>query len=580
MPNGAQVEIRSGENDRFEIHFPFNNEILNLVRGLPDRKWHKDGTFWCIPESSLTYAVVALDSYGVTLDNSSQTVFDRLSALEAASGVKGQPGDLTIWELNSAVKAVVEGHFTSRIWIVGEVADFHKPHTGKTAFLELVDRDDTGAARARANAVIWPANWRTIQTVIKQTGIQLQLEDGLKVRVEVKVGLYQREGQYRVEICNIDPHYTLGEVTRHREFIIQKLSQEGLLDQNTSLPFPLLPLRIALITSMGSRARMDFEQTLRKARFGFALTVLDARMQGANAEGTILDALQWCWQHRSNLDVVAICRGGGSPTDLSWLDTLKLGQKIARFPLPIIVGIGHETDMTVLDSVARSTRTPTACAERLVAKVRDADDRVNQYYVSLLREAQRIVESKKARWISYIKKLKLMVPQILSKHRNNITSMQRSIGGIARERIRSKEQAIKALRRSLSSSAGMSIRMARTFLYSSSKQLARRSKHHITSEIERISELIRNIAREGRHTSELEAERLDARQHRLRQLHPRRTLERGFALLHLEGGKVVTASSMAPPGSAILAELRNGNLQLRSEGSTSYEFDEGGNHVK
>jgi len=580
MSDGARIEIRSGENGRFEIHFPFDRQLLDLVKGLPDRKWHPESKFWSIPGSSLTYAVAALDSYDVTLDSCSQAVFDRLSTLEVDSGVKGQPGDLTIWELNSAVKAAIEGRFTSRVWIVGEVVDFRGAEPGKPVFLELVDRRDDGAVRARVSAVIWSDNWSQIQTAIERTGIQFRLEDGLKVRVEVKVGLYQRDGLYRIDICNIDPNYTLGEVARRREFIVRQLAQEGLLDQNTSLPLPSLPLRIALITSMTARARMDFEQTLRRTRFGFTLTVLDVRTQGANAERTIVSALQWCREHRSELDVVAICRGGGSPTDLSWLDTLKLGQEIARFPLPIVVGIGHETDVTVLDSVARSFRTPTACAESLIAIVGHAVDKVNQYYVTLLRETQRILGNEKARWIECIKKLKFMIPQILSEHRNAIASMQRSIGGMARERIRSGEQAIKAITRALSGSAGMLIGVAKNFLYSSSGQLTRSSNSHIASEIEKILRLMKTMAREERRAIELEAERLDARQHRLQQLHPRRVLERGFALLRLEGGKVVTDSSMAPPGSAILAELRNGNLQLRSEGPTNDEFDEGGKHVK
>jgi exodeoxyribonuclease VII large subunit len=428
MPDTNRIEIRHGADGRYEIHFDYNEELLAIVRALPGRQFDWDGKYWSIPEASLVLAVSALEAFGVGLDTESREAHEKLTKTDSPGSKKAHAKDLTVWELNRAVAKAIAGRFPSEIWVVGEVAGLKEVGQRGNTFFELVDMAPDGTIRAKVNMVIWENAWEQIEQAIGRSGIPFELENGLSIRVAIKVELFERDGKYRPSIQSIDPNYTLGEITRRRELVIRELAKQGLLDSNTSITLPSLPLRVALITSVASNARRDFEQRLLNSGFGFSLSVLDVRMQGPQSERMILKALRWCDLNSQEFDVVALCRGGGSPTDLMWLDTLQLGQAVARLSLPLVVGIGHETDSTVLDSVARSFSTPNACADNLVAVVRKAVDAVGEQRNRLLRKAAEILQDERERWQKLIRAIRFLAPQILRRHRSSHLQVARSIG--------------------------------------------------------------------------------------------------------------------------------------------------------
>src|SRR5262249_3678400 len=152
----------------------------------------------------------------------------------------------------------------------------------------------------------------------------------------------------------------------------RRLTERGLVGRNTSLPFPDLPLRVGLVTSLGSDAFNDVLRTLQESGFAFDVTAHGARVQGRLTEPSVLNALDWVRKRAESFDVVLICRGGGSRTDLSWFDSEQLGAAVATFPVPVVVGIGHEQDLSVLDFVGFRRKTPTAAAAYLVERVQAA----------------------------------------------------------------------------------------------------------------------------------------------------------------------------------------------------------------
>jgi exodeoxyribonuclease VII large subunit len=202
---------------------------------------------------------------------------------------------------------------------------------------------------------------------MKRAGIADRMGDGLKVRIRGGVSVYERTGQVQLQMTSIDPKYTLGLLAAERDRVLKALSAEGLLAANGRLPIVGPPLRVALVTSRGSAAAEDFLHELTASGLGFVVRLHDVRVQGREAEPTIVAALAQV----GDVDVVALVRGGGSRTDLAAFDAEGIARAIAGLPVPLVTGLGHEIDRAIADEVAHtSLKTPTACAAWLVDRVR------------------------------------------------------------------------------------------------------------------------------------------------------------------------------------------------------------------
>lgn len=254
------------------------------------------------------------------------------------------------------------------VWVCGELSDVRT--SGGHCYMELVEKDaQTGHTLAKVGASIWANNFVRLEPWFRQcTG--RAFADGLKVLVRGTINYHPAYGMKFV-INMVDPSYTLGEVERRRREILDKLKAEGILDMNRNLQWPAVPLRIAIVSAPGAAGYGDFINQLYSSpyRIRFKTRLFPAIMQGERTVPSVIDALDIiagqidCW------DCVVIIRGGGSTSDLLSFDNYDLAANIAQFPLPVIVGIGHERDITVLDYVANlRVKTPTAAAEWLIAK--------------------------------------------------------------------------------------------------------------------------------------------------------------------------------------------------------------------
>ena len=275
---------------------------------------------------------------------------------------------LSLSELNRLVRDALQDAFPDTYWVMAETHDVRVNASSGHCYLELVEKNErTGAVEAKSKAYIWKNTYPLLKLYFEQTTGQAFVS-GLKVLVKVGVDFHEVYG-YGLSIYDIDPVYTLGDQQRRRREIIRQLEEEGVLTLNKELIFPKLPQHVAIISSPSAAGYEDFIEHLQhnSSRFVFYTELFPAVMQGEQTERSIIAALDSIYTHKEKFDAVVIVRGGGATSDLSAFDSYLLAAHCAQFPLPVITGIGHERDDTVLDIVAfYRAKTPTAVADFLI----------------------------------------------------------------------------------------------------------------------------------------------------------------------------------------------------------------------
>ncbi|MCC8145564.1 MAG: exodeoxyribonuclease VII large subunit [Bacteroidales bacterium] len=274
---------------------------------------------------------------------------------------------ITLSQLNYLVSERINMAFPDTYWIMAETSDVRENKNGHCYF-ELIEKNErSNSLVARARAYIWNSAFQLLKPFFEQETGQ-SFTSGLKVLVKVAVDFHPLYG-YGLNILDIDVTYTIGDMQRHRQEILKRLEEEGVLSLNKELEMPAFPQRIAVISSPTAAGYEDFMNHLKnnKQNFIFHPALFPAIMQGDNTEKTIISALNKIYAHQENFDIVVIIRGGGATSDLASFDTYSLATNCAQFPLPIITGIGHERDDTVLDYISHyRAKTPTAVADYLI----------------------------------------------------------------------------------------------------------------------------------------------------------------------------------------------------------------------
>lgn len=273
--------------------------------------------------------------------------------------------NLTLLDLQRMVRHTLEGRFNEPLWISAEISELKVNRSGH-CYLNLVEKGATdGAPRAEARAVIWRSAYAPMASMFEAaTGATLRA--GLRVLVRVMVTYHEIYG-FSLQIIDLDPRYTLGEVERRRRETIARLQEEGVWDMNRELELNRPTLRIAIVSSNTTAGYQDFMNEIRRSTYRFNTTLFSSLMQGDAAEESIISALHAIAEREEEFDVVAIIRGGGSTSDLALFDSYLIATHVAQFPLPIFSGIGHDKDISVVDMVAHTAlKTPTAVATKLV----------------------------------------------------------------------------------------------------------------------------------------------------------------------------------------------------------------------
>lgn len=291
----------------------------------------------------------------------------------------------------SALNALIAGDIVAdkrlqNVWVVAETGDVRV--SGGHCYFELIEKDTAGHPVARMRAIIWASQFARLNAEFRiATG--RSIESDMKIMVRVSINFHAAFGLSAV-VSDINPEFTCGDIMRRRREIINRLTAEGIIDMNRTLPWSDTPLRIAVISAKGAAGYGDFITQLytNPSRLNFSTRLFPAVMQGENAPQSVIAALEQVASECDSFDCAVIIRGGGATGDLSCFDNYELAANVAQFPLPVIVGIGHERDTTVLDDIASvRVKTPTAAAEWLISKVETALTRVKDIASEIFRLA-------------------------------------------------------------------------------------------------------------------------------------------------------------------------------------------------
>ena len=302
-------------------------------------------------------------------------------------------------ELCDWIQEIVENDLPNRYWVCAEIASMSvRGH----CYMELVEKAENGILAAKVRATCWSNVYHLLSAYFQQETGQV-LHIGLQVMLEVSVEFHAVYG-LSLNVWNIDPTYTLGDLAKQRQATIQQLTEDGVMDLQKALQIPSLPRRVAVISSADAAGYGDFCDQLKHNRFGFKFHVqlYPAVVQGDTAARSVVQALNSIAALEEEWDVVIIIRGGGASTDMSCFDDYNLASHCAQFPLPIIAGIGHTRDVSVVDMVVHtSVKTPTAAAEWLIERVAEQVERVGSLMLRLQRATQNAVSREKNRLLLY-----------------------------------------------------------------------------------------------------------------------------------------------------------------------------------
>ena len=422
---------------------------------------------------------------------------------------------ITLREFNNRIKRLLNNPAVCNCWICADLSDVNV--RGGHCYLELLEKDErTGATVAKMRGIIWANRFAYLrQKFVQVTGQDLR--SGLKVMLEVSVNYHEQYGISLI-ITDIDPSYTLGDMERLRREILTRLKAEGIIDMNKQLEFPVVPQRIAIVSAAGAAGYGDFMNQLHHNAYGlqFYTCLFPAVMQGKETVASVTAALDRINSHIDLFDCVVIIRGGGSTSDLNSFDDYNLAANVAQFPLPVVVGIGHERDVTILDYVAcRRVKTPTAAAELLIGCGVEALARIDE-----LRE---------------------------------------TIVSIAREYITEAQLQMQYLTSTIPLVAGNIVERNRTRLQHIMQIVPLTAQSRIAQGNERLHFFLKQMQQASAQTIMREKMRPTAIYEKVQILSPQNTLRRGYSLTTVNGHAVTDASQLAA-GDTITTHLANGTV--------------------
>ena len=359
---------------------------------------------------------------------------------------------LTLFELNSLVHEVIEDNFDEQYWVVGELSDVSTPAFGGHFYGELVQKDEeSDRIVARARITCWARNYNMIRLRFQKEAGET-LRKGLQVKLLVEVNFHEQYG-YSLNVVDIDSTFTLGDLAKRRREILQQLEKDGILHDNQSLPLPRLLKRIAVISSATAAGYGDFCHQLEENDYGFHFDVqlFPAVMQGEQVPESIIAALEEV-QNAEPFDLVVIIRGGGASSDLSDFDSYELAACIALYPLPVLTGIGHERDETVLDYVAHTkVKTPTAAAAFIIEHQAEEAALLDDLYQRITHSAKEQIQREKQRLEHQRAVLPLLFMGFYQKGENKLVLLGQRLSSNAKQSLEREKHSLKLMQQRLNS---------------------------------------------------------------------------------------------------------------------------------
>lgn len=444
---------------------------------------------------------------------------------------------LSLDELQTLIRQGIDKAHPLPYWVTAEISE-KKVNVSGHCYLELVEKGGANhVPKAKASAVIWRSQYAMIASYFRSTTGQ-ELQAGMKVLVKVVVSYHALYG-LSLQITDIDPAYTLGDMERQRLETIQKLKEDGVYDMNRELPLPCVMQRIAVVSSPRAAGYQDFMRELSAGTYRFEVTLFEAFMQGNGAEDSIVEALSRAAERYEEFDVLVVIRGGGSQSDLGCFNSYRLCSYLAQFPLPVLTGIGHDKDQSVADLVAAvALKTPTAVAVSL-------KDRMEQFEAELDASYRWLSEAARALLHSETERLE-----------RAMTALNRLSESGVRTALFRMEQYRDALRHAVA--ATIERQGARVEL--SSTRLHHATRFVFSNGLLRIDHLREMLVQRCRDFLNDRSKSLALLEERIAAHDPRRILELGFAIVRGKGRSVADSKALQV-GDTIEVEMKNRKLE-------------------
>lgn len=432
----------------------------------------------------------------------------------ALQGTSKSPNTITLQEFNNRIKRLLADPSVMNCWVVAETTDVR---INQHCYLQLLEKNPkTGATVAKIKAIIWGSQFRFLNARFKQvTG--RDIGNDMKIMVCLSVN-YSPQYGLTVVINDINPEFTLGDMERQRQEILNQLTQEGIIGQNKTVPVPPVLQRIAIVSAAGAAGYGDFMKQLTDNKYGvcFYPCLFQATMQGVKTVPTVLAALDKVEQNQHLFDCVVIIRGGGGTEELNSFDNYDLARRVATFPLPVIVGIGHERDITVLDYVAGiRVKTPTAAAEHIILQAANALAHIGDLSNQVVSIARDYIARAKEQLSYYAGNLPIMAQRIIDTNTLRLQNFIQNIPLHVQRRIESENA-----------------------------QLARQK------------DAIKNAVAQVKMK---ETMRLEALGDKIELLSPRKVMARGYTLTTCEG-KIMTDAAQLEAGKLVTIHFRDGKV--------------------
>lgn len=450
---------------------------------------------------------------------------------------------ISLYELNSYVRSTLSEAFNDRIWIRAETSDVRINQNGH-CYLEFIEKDENNRTIvAKARGSIWANVFKLLKAYFESETGQT-FTSGLKVLVQVSIEFHELYG-YSLNVHNIDPTYTLGDQARKRALILKQLEEEGVLSLNKELELPTVTNRIAVISSPTAAGYEDFSNQLHHNTDGFVFYthLFPAIMQGERTESSIISALDKIYSSIHHFDAVVIIRGGGASSELSSFDSYLLATNCAQFPIPIITGIGHERDDTVLDVVAHTRlKTPTAVAEFLIKRM--------QYLASNLFDLQ--------------ESLSTSVKNIIADEKASLDLQSTRFSYITRDMTKDQLVHLKRIEEKLKTATRQRLTEKFVALDIFSRQYPLISKNKTKDQLTLLTNLTNKLKTSATILLQEKRHQLDSQAQVLKLISPENVLKRGYTLT-IKDGKIVKSISDIEHGDKLINRFQDGEISVKAD---------------
>ena len=452
---------------------------------------------------------------------------------------------LKLSELNGRVKQAVALSFTAPLWVVAEISELKINRNGH-CYLVLIEKEEQGdGIVAQAKATIWSYTFRMLQPYFESTTGQ-PLTEGIKVLVSVSVEFHELYG-YSLNIRDIDPTYTLGDMARRRKEIITRLQADGVFEMNKELELPLVPQKIAIVSSETAAGYQDFMDHLTNndGKYKFYIKLFPAIMQGNQAESSIIEALEQIYGHEDFFDVIVIIRGGGSQADLSCFDNYNLAYFITQLPIPVLTGIGHEKDDSIVDMVAHTRlKTPTAVADFLVNTLAKFDMTIDELNWHFAQKVDEILLEARNKIEFYTRAIAPILQEKITKTNTKLDQTIYKVDHLIRLFIQSKSHQLERTEEAfLQESKNFSRKQLRilerstTILSNAVKRISLHHKELIGRKVKQSEQLIKKNLAEQFHFLELASQKAIL-------IDPSKILARGYSITTYKGRALKTIEEL------------------------------------